>query len=662
MNQVTPTTPDDTEALLARGAPIALPIAAQPPSEIMWMPGGLQSFSATQSGKPVSNQVLVDRASAAIVQQDFCAFTAKSQQRPYFDFDHDDTAASAWPTGFRWHDGADGRAPGIYAGIEWSKPGAEAYVGKSYRSFSPGFFLTKDTPPKLRCALLPNMGGLVNNPGFKGMAPLWAKDPGATSSLSAAQPPQTTTGNNMDKNTTPGDSATAAAAQTDNTQAIQAKEAQIAQLSKTIEALQAKENSRRKVEADTAVKAAVARGALPPKDEAIQAKWRGLIEADPTHATLLDAMPSSPALSRVTSPGAVFETKDGPVEAFRAYKAKCGATAGHANEAAVIYAREIAPLFAKNPNFTAELGAILAANSLGALAGNLILQRALTLLKFEFPELRAFSTDFSSEPVSFGQTLQTRLRTVPVLTDYDPVAGYASSDVTTTDVNLTISAHKAVQIEFDANTLGSTKRDLIGEQIEGAHYAIGKGISDTMLALLIAANFPTPLVQAIGGFGRATLKAGGATLSKRGVPKVGRVALLNVDYHEAIGNDASIIQLATYQKPEIITDNLLPKIQRFQPYEVANMPTTANLVGFLGTPDALAVATRVPNDYTTVMGDVPNNGIVEIVTNPDSGISVMLVKFIDHRGGKAVWRAAVMWGAAKGQAGATGSGLLLSSA
>lgn len=50
------------------------------------------------------------------------------------------------------------------------------------------------------------------------------------------------------------------------------------------------------------------------------------------------------------------------------------------------------------------------------------------------------------------------------------------------------------------------------------------------------------------------------------------------------------------------------------------------------------------------MPDVSSNGVVQYVRNPDLGITVMLVRFIDHQAGTATWRLAYMRGAAKGNA------------
>ncbi|PTX95762.1 phage protease [Opitutus sp. ER46] len=626
--------PVKSEPITARMPALELPQSDQLPAEIMSFPAGVHTINAKQAGKAINTSVQVDAQTAAVMQATLEAHMAASPQKPYFDFDHDDKDASAWPKAFRWEDGSNGRPAGVYAAVEWSGSGSAAIAGKDYRSFSPVFYVDERKPARVTGAPL-NMGGLVNSPAFKKQAPIWAKD-----TLSAAQPPNQNHTHMPDKtDTTPG--ATPSPAAASDTSAIQAKE-QISALQTQVQALQAKDTERRKTDAKAAVDAAVARGALPPKDTAIQAKWTGLIEADPANADLLAAMPGTSLLTPVTQPGGHVQAKDNLVECLKKLKAE-----QDVDTRSAIYAKEVSPLF-RDSEF--RMGPILAANSLGTLSGELITQRSLTLLKRAFPALFAISTNFTNEAASFGQTVKARLRTIPTVTDYNVLTGYATSDASAVDVPVVIDGHKAVQIAFNANELGSTSRDLFAEQTEGAHVAIGGDLVDALLAVITAANFANGTVQAVAGFGRPTMTAIAKALTTRFAPRAGRFAMLNLDYYEKLGQDASIVSLATYQKAEIITENQLPPVAGLLPIEVQNFPTVGNLTGFAGTPDALALSTRLPNDYTQAMPDVPSNGSVQIVKNPDTGIAVMLVRFIDHKLGAAVWRVAYMRGAAKGQA------------
>ena len=103
--------------------------------EMMFMPAGAHTITPSQGGKKVTVNVMVTPLAAVELEKQRAALTAKGK-RPYFDFNHDDEAASFWPTAFYWKDGA---APGIYCRGEWSDSGRAAVEGKEYRQFSPVF-------------------------------------------------------------------------------------------------------------------------------------------------------------------------------------------------------------------------------------------------------------------------------------------------------------------------------------------------------------------------------------------------------------------------------------------------------------------------------------------------------------------------------------------
>ena len=83
--------------------------------------------------------------------------------------------------------------------------------------------------------------------------------------------------------------------------------------------------------------------------------------------------------------------------------------------------------------------------------------------------------------------------------------------------------------------------------------------------------------------------------------------------------------------------------------EAANLPTNnGNITGFACGKSALVLASRVPNDYTSVLPGA-SYGNVQVVTDPDLGISVMLVQYVNHQLGSATQRIALMYGTAAGQ-------------
>lgn len=154
----------------------AVQIAPTATGVMMYMPGGTHEITPSHKGKAVRVSVLADRAGAAALEAQRAGIVARGH-RPFFDFGHKDEDASYWPERFFWQDGA---AAGIYCEGEWSDTGKAAVEGKRWRCFSPVFHVDSVTakPARIICLDLagPNMGGLVNKPAFRAIAPLFSAE------------------------------------------------------------------------------------------------------------------------------------------------------------------------------------------------------------------------------------------------------------------------------------------------------------------------------------------------------------------------------------------------------------------------------------------------------------------------------------------------------
>lgn len=79
---------------------------AECPADIQYMPPGIHQISASRGGQPVSLTVTVDASTAANLDRflkERLAHAASGQDdRPFFDFNHEDREAAAWPTEFYW--------------------------------------------------------------------------------------------------------------------------------------------------------------------------------------------------------------------------------------------------------------------------------------------------------------------------------------------------------------------------------------------------------------------------------------------------------------------------------------------------------------------------------------------------------------------------------
>jgi hypothetical protein len=95
-------------------------------------------------------------------------------------------------------------------------------------------------------------------------------------------------------------------------------------------------------------------------------------------------------------------------------------------------------------------------------------------------------------------------------------------------------------------------------------------------------------------------------------------------------------------------------VSNFKVYDAPNLPTNlANINGFAASKSALCVVTRTPNDYTSVLPGA-SFGTVQMVTDPDIGITVMLTQYVNHTLARASSRISLMYGTAAGQ-GAAGT-------
>lgn len=627
--------------------------ASQPPSQIVWLPVGEHQISAgTAKGGSWTGIVKATEAGARAAQASLLR-TMAAGRPAWIDFNHEDGMAAGWVKSFEWDPGR-----GIIANVEWTPRGVDALKGKEFRSFSPTFTLNRETSEVSGLWEGHAAGGLVNAPAFGAAMPALA------ARLAGAETANTASGGTPDSNQRKimkKEQLIALLASLGIQHAPDATEDQlvalltsykpanaeqtaiVASLKNDIEALKARELALRKRAAKTAVDAAVARGAIKKEDTALQARWTALLETDEQNAELLAALPGTekPAavIVEVGVPAAASATATpNVIETLKAMHAERDPL-----KRGQIY-RGTRDFVTKS---SAEVIPLLAANSLGSLAGDLIVLRALDLVKLSFPVLGSITTDFSAENARQGQAIKTRIISVPTVVTLNDTTGWASSDVTTTDVSVTIGQPKGVQIEYGSTELASTGRDLFAEQVEACHYALGKDLVDALYAVITAANFTNATTKATASVARADFVAMEKALASRGIEGV-RTLLANVDIYERLSVDSTLVNLATYQKPEMVTGTALPPVAGFNVIRAVNLPATGNLTAFGFRKDALVVATRLPEDYVKNAPAGAAHGVQSVVINPDTGIAVQKTDFVDHKLAKAYSRIAWAYGVAKG--------------
>jgi len=230
---------------------------------VQMFPPGEQTVTPSRAdgGEPDEIRLVIDEQTAADLEALRAELQAKADagegDAPYFDFNHDDSEASAWPKRIFWA-GDDPLLGGVRAEVEWSAAGQAAVQGKTFRRFSPAFYAAAG-----RVTGAPvNMGGLVNRAAFTRIQPLFAK-----AEAPPASPPATTMSEDQ-----------ITALQTEN-----------AELKNQLSALEATLGEMRKKDAEAAVALAAKEGRIATAP-ALQAKWVDSILKDPAAKDLLMAM------------------------------------------------------------------------------------------------------------------------------------------------------------------------------------------------------------------------------------------------------------------------------------------------------------------------------------------------------------------------------------
>lgn len=346
-------------------------------------------------------------------------------------------------------------------------------------------------------------------------------------------------------------------------------------------------------------------------------------------------------------------------------------------------------------------------SQVGTLATGLILMRNLGYLKNKLAWMPYLTTDLRNEPIQFGHPVITRYITPPGVLTYIPGVGF-TSDATTisnagagtvqsgiatqtsgtvtksvpgaTDVTVTVNQFKGTEIEFPISTLAATVRNLFAEQRGAQTYSLAEHINDFVMQKIFAATWSGTVTSlALGAsFGLPGMIAlkNRMTLSK--IPDAGRFALLHSTYSDALLTDGNMLTakaiLALINKDaSAFEQSDIPSLFGIKPLEAQRASYTAadayasptisadgtqvdfaaagvTQIGFAGNMSSMLFASRVPQDFTKAASElgIPATSAIEIVTEPDSGLSVMVFKYVDNGRMAISHRVCLMYGAAQG--------------
>lgn len=350
------------------------------------------------------------------------------------------------------------------------------------------------------------------------------------------------------------------------------------------------------------------------------------------------------------------------------------------------------------------------AGALGVLNTGLTLQWNLGFLANQLVMIDDITTDVSNTPVMFNQYARTRYIKVPgvqLKTSSNAWTAAAGNDV---DVNVLMDTHAGVPITINNNVLGSTARQLFNEQKAPQMYGLGEYIIYKLVNTIINGSTriandgsTTSTIKFAPGYvnptGGSSFNVAGATLSTftadlpeamdeakfpggdeepsaadlqrfawvHGRVYAGAVADTNYMLNQSIWgavaktNGENLLETGRFsrlgnikfRKSQLMNDQIsvsgtgadgAANALFVNPGTFANAKT----VGLAGTRSSLLFVSRVPLDYTKVMPEIPSTAAIELVTEPKTGITFMVVKYLDHAYETANMRVQLMFGTAIG--------------
>lgn len=291
-----------------------------------------------------------------------------------------------------------------------------------------------------------------------------------------------------------------------------------------------------------------------------------------------------------------------------------------------------------------------------------ILDLVLDAFKVRLPFLvNAFATDFSDQRAKFNQTVNARIAGLPSIQSYHATTGYKDSAAESTslmnDVPVTIDQHKHVPIKLDfidqASTVGAI--NLLEEATANCGYILAKSIADYCLDLVLAANFSENSIYSTANSDLDMLANVRTDMNAKGANTMGRFGIVNSAVMTTLDTDSRIAS-GDYHGQRIGSEALghLRAIQGFANiWEYPDFPTAENLTGFFGTKESVILATRVPNDTNEVaraMG-IPQIASFETMTDEDTGLTLLGIKWIEQGTFDVYCTVAVMYGAVAGMQG-----------
>jgi hypothetical protein len=289
-----------------------------------------------------------------------------------------------------------------------------------------------------------------------------------------------------------------------------------------------------------------------------------------------------------------------------------------------------------------------------------ILNDVLAAFKKSVPMLNYFSYDMNgNKTAKYGQTVIAHIPSLPTAYDYVVATGYEANAQNArdllTDVPIVINQWKHVPFKLMHDDVNEDRSQNYLKAIDNAGYVLGKAVVDFALSKVLAANFTNSTTASTGNTSRDTLSAVRKGMNSKGAASP-RFGLVSSDFFNALDADTRIASRDYHG--QMVGANPVGSLKAVAGFaeimEYPDLPTNAEyLSGFFFDSRAVAIATRLPEDSTTLANSlgIPVTYVAETQTDPTTGLSLVSYSHINQNTHQIHVSVAVMYGAVAGAQG-----------
>lgn len=290
------------------------------------------------------------------------------------------------------------------------------------------------------------------------------------------------------------------------------------------------------------------------------------------------------------------------------------------------------------------------ANTLDGINLKVLAQDSLTTLLAEFPLIQKFSTNFSGDIATRGESVTTRIALAVEAGDVG-TSGYVKSEVETSERIINLNKHKAFTMGFTDGEVAKGGYDMLRRTfMRPAAHSVAKAVLADIFGLCTAANYNTVGTSGVGyngtaaGFDADAVADLAQHLTDKDNPQAGRIVICKPALFSALSKDVDIKAQYASGTNAPLTENLLPRIHGFEINQYSAFPDAGvtNQKGIFCTPEAILIASRLPATPTNWYGNVAT------ATDEGSGLSLQIREWYDGDAGEQKIAMTILYGVAVG--------------